>query len=203
MPTQPLRRSIAKLFSRKVLRLRGLAGSEWGWRFVYCWLWCGSHPPNILIKPLLLKSCEGYRCYQRLSDLHELSVDVLVLKWSKAYQQTAFELPPHQDSLSVFKPIIPLYGISFKVDGSDVHHGSLRGSVITGVALRIRKPSCAKDEGSFEARASCLKDAFEEGTKVIQLAKVKLGSEGFSTGQEDVEADTLEEYATVLLFELS
>ncbi|RRT73197.1 hypothetical protein B296_00012913 [Ensete ventricosum] len=46
-------------------------------------------------------------------------------------------------------------------------------------------------------------DAFDEGTKVIQLAKAKLGSEGLSTEQEDIEAGTLEEYAKMLPFELS
>ncbi|RWW76345.1 hypothetical protein BHE74_00015573 [Ensete ventricosum] len=38
---------------------------------------------------------------------------------------------------------------------------------------------------------------------VTQLVDVKLRSKGLSTGQEDVEAGTLEEYATVLSFELS
>ncbi|RWW23748.1 hypothetical protein GW17_00011996, partial [Ensete ventricosum] len=38
---------------------------------------------------------------------------------------------------------------------------------------------------------------------VIQLAKAKLGSEGLSMGQEDAKAGTLEEYSTVLPFELS
>ncbi|RWV92384.1 hypothetical protein GW17_00045250 [Ensete ventricosum] len=41
----------------------------------------------------------------------------------------------------MFEPIIPLYGISFKVDGSDVHHGNLRGSMKIEVA-RAQKPSC-------------------------------------------------------------
>ncbi|RWW16471.1 hypothetical protein BHE74_00004267 [Ensete ventricosum] len=43
----------------------------------------------------------------------------------------------------------------------------------------------AKDEGSFEAHASYLRDAFDRGTKVTQLAEAKLGLEGFSTRQED------------------
>ncbi|RZR90191.1 hypothetical protein BHM03_00018038 [Ensete ventricosum] len=38
---------------------------------------------------------------------------------------------------------------------------------------------------------------------VTQLVDVKLRSKGLSTGQEDVEAGTLEEYAIVLSFELS
>ncbi|RWW82231.1 hypothetical protein BHE74_00009326 [Ensete ventricosum] len=54
---------------------------------------------------------------------------------------TAFELPPHRDSLSMFKPILPLYSISFKVDGNDVHHGSLWGPVIMEVAFSVLKPS--------------------------------------------------------------
>ncbi|RWW60172.1 hypothetical protein BHE74_00032846 [Ensete ventricosum] len=41
---------------------------------------------------------------------------------------------------------------------------------------------------------------FDGGTKVIQLAKAKLGPEGLSTGQEDAEAGTLEEYATRQVF---
>ncbi|RRT31715.1 hypothetical protein B296_00031202 [Ensete ventricosum] len=39
--------------------------------------------------------------------------------------------------------------------------------------------------------------------RVIQLAEAKLGSRDLSTGQEDAETGTLEEYATVLPFELS
>ncbi|RWW82980.1 hypothetical protein BHE74_00008540 [Ensete ventricosum] len=45
----------------------------------------------------------------------------------------------------------------------------------------------AKDEGSFKAHAPCLRDAFDGGTKAIQLAEVKLGSKGLCMGQEDVE----------------
>ncbi|RWW10089.1 hypothetical protein GW17_00026389 [Ensete ventricosum] len=37
----------------------------------------------------------------------------------------------------------------------------------------------------------------------VQLTKAKLGLEGLNTGQEDAEAGALEEYATVLPFELS
>lgn len=37
---------------------------------------------------------------------------------------------------------------------------------------------------------------------MTQLANVKLGSKGLDTGQENVEMDTLEEYATILLFVL-
>ncbi|RRT83360.1 hypothetical protein B296_00017838 [Ensete ventricosum] len=59
----------------------------------------------------------------------------------------------------------------------------------------------AKDEGSFEAYTSYLRDAFDGETKVIQLAEAKLGLESLSTVQEDAEVGTLEEYATVLLFE--
>ncbi|RWW88036.1 hypothetical protein BHE74_00003099, partial [Ensete ventricosum] len=60
----------------------------------------------------------------------------------------------------------------------------------------------AKDKGSFEAHASYLINAFDGLTKVIQLAEAKLGSGYLSTGQEDVEAGTLEEYVIVLSFEL-
>ncbi|RWW77155.1 hypothetical protein BHE74_00014704 [Ensete ventricosum] len=56
----------------------------------------------------------------------------------------------------------------------------------------------AKDEGSFKAHAPYLRDAFDGETKVIQLTKAKLGSGDLSTGQEDTEAGTLEEYATVV-----
>ncbi|RWW77501.1 hypothetical protein BHE74_00014338 [Ensete ventricosum] len=41
------------------------------------------------------------------------------------------------------------------------------------------------------------------GLAVTQLAEAKLRSEDLSIGQEDAEAGTLEEYATVLSFELS
>ncbi|RWW35759.1 hypothetical protein BHE74_00059271 [Ensete ventricosum] len=58
MPTQSLCGSVVKLLSHKFLWLRGSVGS--GWRFVCCWSCCGFCPLNILIKSLLLKSCEGY-----------------------------------------------------------------------------------------------------------------------------------------------
>ena len=45
-------------------------------------------------------------------------------------------------------------------------------------------------------------EAFDGGTKATQFAEAELSSEGLSTGQEDAEAGTLEEYATVLPFEL-
>ncbi|RWW62422.1 hypothetical protein BHE74_00030448 [Ensete ventricosum] len=61
----------------------------------------------------------------------------------------------------------------------------------------------AKDERSFETHTPYLRETFDEGTKATQLAKAKLGSEGLSTGQEDTEAGTLEDYVIVLLFELS
>ncbi|RZS07072.1 hypothetical protein BHM03_00037903 [Ensete ventricosum] len=76
-----------------------------------------------------------------LSNLRKLSVDVLVFGWSKEIQQPAFELYPCQDSLGVFKPIVPLNCISFEVDDSDVHHGSLRYSVIAEIAFGAREPS--------------------------------------------------------------
>ena len=60
----------------------------------------------------------------------------------------------------------------------------------------------AKDEGSFEAHAPYLGEVFDRGTKATQLAEAKLGSESLGTGQEDAEAGTLEEYATVLPFKL-
>ena len=60
----------------------------------------------------------------------------------------------------------------------------------------------AKDEGSFWAHALYLGGAFDGGTKATQFAEAKLGSKGLSTGQDDVEVGTLEEYATVLSFKL-
>ena len=60
----------------------------------------------------------------------------------------------------------------------------------------------AKDEGSFGAHAPYLGGAFDGGTKATQFAEEKLGTEGLSTGQEDAEAGTLEEYAIVLSFKL-
>ncbi|RRT46067.1 hypothetical protein B296_00034935 [Ensete ventricosum] len=60
-----------------------------------------------------------------------------------------------------------------------------------------------RDEGSFKAHAPYLREAFDGGIKVAQLAEAKLGSESLGTGQEDAKAVTLEEYATVLPFELS
>ncbi|RWW65983.1 hypothetical protein BHE74_00026678 [Ensete ventricosum] len=52
----------------------------------------------------------------------------------------------------------------------------------------------AKDEGSLEAHAPYLRDAFDEVTKVIQLAETKLGSGYLSTGQEDAEAGVTQEW---------
>ncbi|RWW47175.1 hypothetical protein BHE74_00046853, partial [Ensete ventricosum] len=46
------------------------------------------------------------------------------------------ELSPWRDSLGVLKPIVPLYCISLEVDGSNVHNGNIRGSIITEVAFR-------------------------------------------------------------------
>ena len=60
----------------------------------------------------------------------------------------------------------------------------------------------AIDEGGFGAHAPYLGEAFDGGTKATQFAEAKLGSEGLSTRQEDAEAGTFEEYATVLPFKL-
>ncbi|RZS05576.1 hypothetical protein BHM03_00036110 [Ensete ventricosum] len=49
----------------------------------------------------------------------------------------------------------------------------------------------AKDEGSFEAHAPYLREAFNEGTNATQLAEAKLGSKGLGTGQEDAKAPLL------------
>ncbi|RWV84647.1 hypothetical protein GW17_00053624, partial [Ensete ventricosum] len=51
-----------------------------------------------------------------LSDLGKLTVDILVLSRSKAVQQCIIELYPYRITIVIFKPIIPLYSISFKVD---------------------------------------------------------------------------------------
>ncbi|RWW54817.1 hypothetical protein BHE74_00038581, partial [Ensete ventricosum] len=53
----------------------------------------------------------------------------------------ALELPPCWDYVGVLVPIKPLYGVSFKVHGGDVHHRSLRRSVITKLEFRARKSS--------------------------------------------------------------
>ncbi|RRT62408.1 hypothetical protein B296_00033619 [Ensete ventricosum] len=42
-----------------------------------------------------------------------------------------------------------------------------------------------KDEGSFKTHAPYLREAFDGGTKVTQLAKAKLGSKDFGTKHED------------------
>ncbi|CAL9132417.1 unnamed protein product [Musa textilis] len=60
----------------------------------------------------------------------------------------------------------------------------------------------AKDKGSFEAHAPYLDEAFGGDSKATQFAEAKLVSIGLDTGQEDAAADTLEEYAIVLLFKL-
>ena len=60
----------------------------------------------------------------------------------------------------------------------------------------------AKDKRSFGAHTPYLGEAFDGGTKATQFAEAKLGTECLSTGQEDAEAGTLEEYAIVLPFEL-
>ncbi|RWW45790.1 hypothetical protein BHE74_00048335, partial [Ensete ventricosum] len=55
----------------------------------------------------------------------------------------------------------------------------------TDCSLRLILHS-VKDKERFEAHAPYLIEAFDRGTKATQLAKAKLGSEGLSTGQEDV-----------------
>ncbi|RWW34787.1 hypothetical protein GW17_00000425 [Ensete ventricosum] len=57
--------------------------------------------------------------------------------------------------------------------------------------------------GMRSVYAPYLKEAFDGGTKVTQLAKAKLGAKDLGMGQEYMEAGTLEEYAAVLSFELS
>ncbi|RZS13235.1 hypothetical protein BHM03_00044782 [Ensete ventricosum] len=51
-----------------------------------------------------------------------------------------------------------------------------------------------KDEGSFKTHAPYLREAFDGGTKVTQLAKAKLGSKDFGTKHEDAKVGTFEEY---------
>ncbi|RZR94565.1 hypothetical protein BHM03_00023271, partial [Ensete ventricosum] len=51
------------------------------------------------------------------------------------------ELYPRRSPIVVFKPIVPSYSISFKVDDSGVHHGILRCLVMTEVTLGTRNPS--------------------------------------------------------------
>ncbi|RZR75367.1 hypothetical protein BHM03_00055708 [Ensete ventricosum] len=41
-----------------------MAGIGWCWRFICCWLCCGSRTLSILIEPLLLKSCKGVCCQE-------------------------------------------------------------------------------------------------------------------------------------------
>lgn len=60
----------------------------------------------------------------------------------------------------------------------------------------------AKVEGSFEAYASYLDEAYDRGTKTTLLVMTKLGSECLSVGQEDIEIGSLKEYVVVLSFEL-
>ncbi|RWV93432.1 hypothetical protein GW17_00044107 [Ensete ventricosum] len=43
--------------------------------------------------------------------------------------------------MTIFKLIVPLYSISFKVDNSGVHHGILRCLVMTKVTFGTRNPS--------------------------------------------------------------
>ncbi|RRT66158.1 hypothetical protein B296_00021400 [Ensete ventricosum] len=75
------------------------------------------------------------------SGQRKLLIDVLVFGRSKADQQSTLELSTRWDSVGVLKPIIPLYCISLEVDGSDVHHESLRCPVKAEVVFFARKPS--------------------------------------------------------------
>ncbi|RRT61290.1 hypothetical protein B296_00029694 [Ensete ventricosum] len=76
---------------------------------------------------------------------------------------------------------------------------STKGEIISykvgGVAQRLKELCKAhRDEGSFEAYAPYLRDAFDRVTKVIQLTEVKLGSGDLSMRQEDEEAGVTQEW---------
>ncbi|RRT34252.1 hypothetical protein B296_00056330 [Ensete ventricosum] len=91
-------------------------------------------------------------------------------------------------------------------------HGALELSLRHGKDMSVRGRRCdhvilwvPRSDGAdstcivpklkgVEAYAPYLDETFDGGTKGTELALVKLGSEGFSTGQEDAETDTLEEY---------
>ncbi|RRT85855.1 hypothetical protein B296_00007579 [Ensete ventricosum] len=57
--------------------------------------------------------------------------------------------------------------------------------------IRLLILHSAKNERSFEAHAPYLKDAFDGGTKVTQLAEVKLELEGLNTGQENTKVNNM------------
>ncbi|RWW61958.1 hypothetical protein BHE74_00030936 [Ensete ventricosum] len=62
-----------------------------------------------------------------LADFGELSIHVLVLRWSEADQKLALEPLPRGYSVSVFVPIVPLDCVPFELHRGYVHVGFLRG----------------------------------------------------------------------------
>ncbi|RWV77962.1 hypothetical protein GW17_00061141 [Ensete ventricosum] len=74
----------------------------------------------------VLKSALVLLYYRSLKDFSELSINVLVLRWSEANQELSLELSPRRDSVIGLVQIIPLDHISFKLNGDDLHLGFLR-----------------------------------------------------------------------------
>ena len=70
-----------------------------------------------------------------------LSVNILVIGWSEADQQSFFELLPWKDSISMFKLVKPLYSIPFKMYSYNFHHRCIRDFVVPKISLRARDPT--------------------------------------------------------------
>ncbi|RWV90316.1 hypothetical protein GW17_00047493 [Ensete ventricosum] len=60
-----------------------------------------------------------------MMDFSELSINVLLLRWSKANQELSLELSPRRDSVISLVQIIPLDRVSFKLNGGDLYLGFL------------------------------------------------------------------------------
>ncbi|RRT32515.1 hypothetical protein B296_00023643 [Ensete ventricosum] len=87
-------------------------------------------------------------------DFSELSINVLVLRWSEANQELSLELSlelsPRRDSVIGLVQIIPLDCISFKLNGGDLHLGFLWSPV----RLRLRRKATTTTRGSRKQGSS-------------------------------------------------
>ncbi|RRT70932.1 hypothetical protein B296_00027616 [Ensete ventricosum] len=72
-----------------------------------------------------------------LTNLRQLAICVLVLRWSKADQQSTFELPPYRYIMCMLEPVILLDHVSLEVYDGDVDHRCFRSFVDVKVPREI------------------------------------------------------------------
>ncbi|RRT63645.1 hypothetical protein B296_00042500 [Ensete ventricosum] len=76
--------------------------------------------------------------FSGLTNLHKLSVRMLVLRWPKTDQQPAFELLPRGYAVCMLELIVPLNCVPFKLYGSDVHLRSFWDPVETEKSREVQ-----------------------------------------------------------------